>query len=239
MSRRYLLLLLCLLGLSRLTRTFKLSISSRLHLLSHLLGLICQLVRADAQYSVKLVGAGGSAAADLYNSYGTYYGYSKDNVALSYTASSGGVEGALVSFEQNLVDFVGADTALDADQFNGVEGLVQLPTVGLPLVIGYNLPTLLSTDSLVRRPSSLPSRTHHRRGKRASSYLLYTCGDRAVCSRFADWATLCLDPHHTKPRPLLWNAFPARRDGGGGAVGWSNSQEEKREFGGPTPFGAK
>jgi hypothetical protein len=99
---------------------------------------------------VKLVGSGGQSAASLYNSYATYYGYSKDNVALTYTASS--VEGALVKYQQNLVDFVGADTALDPDQFNGVQGLAQLPIVGLPLVIGYNLPTLLSTDSLVRPP---------------------------------------------------------------------------------------
>jgi ABC-type phosphate transport system substrate-binding protein len=107
---------------------------------------------AEAQFSVKLVGSGGAATAGLYNSYGAYYGYSKDNVALTYTASS--VEDALVKYEQNLVDFVGADTALDPEQFNGVQGLAQLPIVGLPLVIGYNLPTLLPSDSLVRPPPS-------------------------------------------------------------------------------------
>jgi ABC-type phosphate transport system substrate-binding protein len=111
---------------------------------------------AEAQFSVKLVGSGGAATADLYNSYGAYYGYSKDNVALAYTAAAS-IDQALLRYQQNLVDFVGVDTALDADQFNGVQGLVQLPIVGLPLVIGYNLPTLLPTDSLVRlHTSSFP-----------------------------------------------------------------------------------
>jgi hypothetical protein len=119
------------------------------------------LLITAAQFSVKLVGSGGAATADLYNSYGTNYGYSKDNVALTYTAAPS-VSQALVRYQQNLVDFVGVDTALDPDQFNGVGGLTQLPIVGLPLVIGYNLPTLLPTDSLVRLScaSHMPS-THH------------------------------------------------------------------------------
>jgi hypothetical protein len=121
----------------------------------------------EAQYSVKLVGSGGQSATSLYNSYATYYGYSKDNVALTYTASA--VEDALVKYEQNLVDFVGADTALDADQFNGVQGLVQLPIVGLPLVIGYNLPTLLPTDSLVRHLSQSPPFFRLSSGRRISA----------------------------------------------------------------------
>ena len=108
---------------------------------------------AEAQFSVKLVGSGGAATAGLYNSYGAYYGYSKDNVALTYTAAAS-IDQALLRYQQNLVDFVGVDTALDPEQFNGVQGLAQLPIVGLPLVIGYNLPTLLPSDSLVLPPPS-------------------------------------------------------------------------------------
>jgi ABC-type phosphate transport system substrate-binding protein len=115
-----------------------------------LLGLLVLLLahQAHAQSSVKLVGAGGAAAASLYNSYGVYYGYYKDNVALAYTAAP--ITQAITQYSQSLVDFVVADTALDADQLEGAQGLVQLPTVGLPLVIGYNLPSLLTNDSLVR-----------------------------------------------------------------------------------------
>jgi ABC-type phosphate transport system substrate-binding protein len=95
------------------------------------------------------VGAGGAAAANLYNSYGVYYGYYKDNVALAYLAAP--ISQALTQYNQTLVDFVGVDTALDPDQLEGVSGLVQLPTAGLPLVLGYNLSSsLLANDSLVR-----------------------------------------------------------------------------------------
>ncbi len=170
-------LLLGLLCFSRPART-----SSPHHLLpSTFIFLHQTLVCAatEAQYSVKLVGSGGQSAASLYNSYATYYGYAKDNVALTYTASS--VEAALVKYEQHLVDFVGADTALDPEQFNGVQGLAQLPIVGLPLVIGYNLPTLLSTDSLVRPPgrsgpsSSLGSPLLSLAGARGQQPTVYYC----------------------------------------------------------------
>jgi ABC-type phosphate transport system substrate-binding protein len=110
---------------------------------------------AEAQSSVKLVGAGGAAAANLYNSYGVYYGYYKDNVALAYSAAP--ISQALTQYNQTLVDFVGVDTALDLDQLEGVPGLVQLPTAGLPLVLGYNLSSsLLANDSLVRTTQTTP-----------------------------------------------------------------------------------
>jgi ABC-type phosphate transport system substrate-binding protein len=113
---------------------------------SHLV--VVEKPTVEAQSSVKLVGAGGAAAANLYNSYGVYYGYYKDNVALAYSAAP--ISQALTQYNQTLVDFVGVDTALDPDQLEGVSGLVQLPTAGLPLVLGYNLSSLLANDSLVR-----------------------------------------------------------------------------------------
>lgn len=99
------------------------------------------------------MGSGGASGAALYNGYGTYYGYSKDTVRLTYTTDA--VETSLQRFSAGLIDFVGADTALDPDQLGSVlaDSVLQLPTAGLPLVLAYNIPSLLPTDSLVSMSS--------------------------------------------------------------------------------------
>lgn len=145
------------------------------------------------------MGAGGAAAANLYNSYGVYYGYYKDNVALAYSAAP--ISQALTQYNQTLVDFVGVDTALDPDQLEGVSGLVQLPTAGLPLVLGYNLSSsLLANDSLVRTTQTttfpvtqrnVPQPPYRPRGRKQLRLELKSAHWRLGICPNASWSIKC------------------------------------------------
>ena len=88
---------------------------------------------------VKLVGAGASFPAPLYQRWFRDYYHAHPSIQVDYQAIGSG--GGLTNFIEKRLDFAGSDLPISPEKIAQVEdGVVQIPLTAGAIVLGYNLP---------------------------------------------------------------------------------------------------